>query len=79
LFLTIPAGFSLSKGERIEWHGRRSYLSQIGLLLLGVLCLFLGVAMIWFGIGIIFFLIAFFRVYSTEYVLTNQRVHPKMD
>ncbi|MDP7658033.1 MAG: PH domain-containing protein [Nitrososphaerales archaeon] len=33
--------------------------------------------MIWFWIGIIFFLIAFFRVYSTEYVLTNQRVYSK--
>jgi uncharacterized membrane protein YdbT with pleckstrin-like domain len=67
----VPAGFSLLEGERPVWRGRRSWKSQWFLILLGALTL------IFFGLGLLFFLIAYLRVISTEYFVTNRRVYVK--
>jgi uncharacterized membrane protein YdbT with pleckstrin-like domain len=67
----VPAGFSLLEGERPVWRGRRSWKSQWFLILLGALTL------IFFGLGLLFLLIAYLRVISTEYFVTNRRVYVK--
>jgi hypothetical protein len=56
--------------ERPVWRGR-SWKSQWFLILLGALTL------IFFGLGLLFLLIAYLRVISTEYFVTNRRVYVK--
>lgn len=70
--MNLPDGFTLSEDERLVWRGHRSYQSQLGLILFGFIT-------IWFLIGIIFFLIALLRVYSTEYIVTDQRIYAKYE
>jgi uncharacterized membrane protein YdbT with pleckstrin-like domain len=67
----VPAGFSLLEGERPVWRGRRSWKSQWFLILLGALTL------VFFGLGLLFLLVAYLRVISTEYFVTNRRVYVK--
>jgi hypothetical protein len=67
--IKIPTDFTLMRGENPVWHGRRS-LKLIGLLiLLGFLALSI------FGLGIILILYAILLFYSSEYLITNNRIY----
>ena len=69
--MNIPADFGLLRGERIVWYGRLSWRANWFLILLGLLTIWI------LGLGLIFFLIAFLRVKSSEYIITNKRVYSK--
>lgn len=66
----IPASLTLTSGEEVLWYGRRSWKSLWIWFLLGILT-------IWVGIGVLFFIIAIAMWYSSEYILTNKRVHSR--
>jgi len=89
LSVKVPSGFSLREGERPVWHGRRSFKSVIGYIIVGlVLLLFggglaaVGGAATGFGVllilvAIILFIIAPLQVVATEYFITNLRTYVK--
>ena len=66
-----PSGMHLLKGEKVVFYGRKAWLSEWLLLVLGVFTIWI------FGIGLVFFLWAFLRIYSTEYVITTKRFYCK--
>ncbi len=66
-----PSGMHLLKGEKVVFYSRKSWLSEW-------ILLFLGIITIWiFGVGLIFFLLAFLKIYGTEYALTTRRFYCK--
>lgn len=67
----MPSGMFLLPGEKVVYYGRKSYLSELGMIILGFILLPV------FGIGLIVLLIVFLRVYGTEYCLTNRRFYVK--
>ena len=67
----IPASLTLTSGEEVLWYGKMSWESLWIWFLLGILTILL------FGIGILFFIIAIAKRYSSEYTLTNKRVHSR--
>ena len=66
-----PSGMHLMKGEKVVFYGRKAWLSEWFLLILGVFTIWI------FGFGLVFFLLAFLRVYSTEYAITTKRFYCK--
>lgn len=72
---TIPADFSLLKGETPVWYGRVSWKRMWLSVALGVLVVLGGP--VGFMLGLLFFLNVFLTVLSSEYLVTNYRVYTK--
>jgi membrane protein YdbS with pleckstrin-like domain len=64
-----PKDLTMLPDERPVWSGRLSYLSNFGLVLLGILTIWI------FGLGLVFILLAVYRVHSTEYFVSDRRVY----
>jgi uncharacterized membrane protein YdbT with pleckstrin-like domain len=85
----VPSGFSLRENERPIWHGKRSFKSVIGYIIVGFVLLFFGGAFAAVGgaaagfgillilVAIILFIIAPLQVVATEYFITNLRTYVK--
>lgn len=66
----VPTGLTLKKNEKVLWYGKRSWKSLISLVILGIIFLI-------FIFGIFFLLGALLLRLSTEYTITNHRVHSR--
>ncbi|MDI9646493.1 MAG: PH domain-containing protein [Archaeoglobales archaeon] len=67
---SIPADLVLFDGEIPLWSGRMSWKSNWWLL-------FLGTLTFWTILGLLFFLVAYLRVKSSEYFVSNLRIYIK--